>query len=130
MPRSSDQESEYGWVFDNPDVGEQFSVDHPITSGECDDATNIRPATFTERWLWDGMQSEFQKFLAQENKSATLRAERDAALVAVEGMRKALEQAERCISDIGSGKGGWAWEEVVTDIREALSSLPNAQVKR
>lgn len=33
---------------------------------------------------------------------------------------KALEEAKECIADIGSGKGGWAWEEVIDRIDAAL----------
>lgn len=34
-----------GWLFHNPDTGTEFSEGHPVESGECDDAENIRPAT-------------------------------------------------------------------------------------
>jgi hypothetical protein len=34
-----------GWLFDNPDTGTEFSENHPVRSGECEDAKNIRPAT-------------------------------------------------------------------------------------
>lgn len=54
-------EDDYGWVFDNPDAGEQYSFNHPTDSGECDDASNIRKATFTEKWVYDAFQEEFQK---------------------------------------------------------------------
>lgn len=33
-----------GWLFDNEDVGREFSEDHPVESGEVPDATNIVPA--------------------------------------------------------------------------------------
>jgi hypothetical protein len=33
-----------GWLFDNEDVGREFSEDHPIESGEVPDATNVVPA--------------------------------------------------------------------------------------
>lgn len=35
--------------------------------------------------------------------------------------RKALETSRSCIEDIGSGKGGWAWEEVLQEIDTALT---------
>lgn len=37
-------------------------------------------------------------------------------------MREVLEQAKKCIRDLGEGKGGWAWEEVIQDIDAALSA--------
>lgn len=79
------------------------------------------------------------------NERATLLAERDAALVAVDGMRKALEEADGCfeaalaegwLDAIASGE-----IETIRDIwnrrlaytralfPSALSSLPTAQVK-
>lgn len=34
-----------GWLFWNPDTGEEWASDHPIESGEVPDAQNIRSAT-------------------------------------------------------------------------------------
>jgi hypothetical protein len=34
-----------------------------------------------------------------------------------------LKEARECIEDLGSGKGGWAWEEVLDRIDQATSSL-------
>ena len=34
-----------GWLFINPDAGIEFNENHPIESGECEDAEDIRPAT-------------------------------------------------------------------------------------
>lgn len=34
-----------GWLFLNPDTGTEWSENHPVESGECDDATDITPAT-------------------------------------------------------------------------------------
>jgi hypothetical protein len=33
-----------GWLFDNEDVGREFSENHPVESGEVPDATNVVPA--------------------------------------------------------------------------------------
>lgn len=41
----SDVETSLGWIFNNPDTGREYSKQHPVTSGECDDATHIVPAT-------------------------------------------------------------------------------------
>ena len=35
----------YGWLFLNPDTGTEWSSNHPVQSGEVDDAEDIRPAT-------------------------------------------------------------------------------------
>lgn len=37
-----------GWLFFNPDTGTEWSANHPVESGEVDDAENIRPATAEE----------------------------------------------------------------------------------
>ena len=37
-----------GYLFDNPDTGTEYLPYHPIESGECQDAENIREATSTE----------------------------------------------------------------------------------
>lgn len=34
----------HGWLYFN-ETGLTWSLDHPVTSGECPDAANIRPAT-------------------------------------------------------------------------------------
>lgn len=39
------EEHSVGWLFCNPDTGDEFSVQHPIESGEVLDATDIEPAT-------------------------------------------------------------------------------------
>lgn len=36
-----------GWLYFNEDVGTEWSEQHPIESGECPDATDIRPGTAT-----------------------------------------------------------------------------------
>lgn len=37
-------------------------------------------------------------------------------------MRDAIRQAMRCIKALGSGEGGWAWEEVLAECEQALAS--------
>ncbi len=34
-----------GWSYHNPDTGMEWTVDHPIESGQCTDATNVRRMT-------------------------------------------------------------------------------------
>ncbi|TGV26372.1 hypothetical protein [Mesorhizobium sp. M4B.F.Ca.ET.143.01.1.1] len=50
-----------GWVFWNPDSGEEYSPNHPVESGECEDAEKIRNATAQEDLLWQSMQNEFAR---------------------------------------------------------------------
>jgi hypothetical protein len=50
----------FGWVFWNPDSGEEYSLNHPIESGECPDAERIRSSTSQEDVLYEAMQGHFQ----------------------------------------------------------------------
>lgn len=59
-----------GWVFWNPDTGEEYSQNHPIESGECDDAEHIRKSTRQEDALWAGMQEQFKRANALASPSA------------------------------------------------------------
>ncbi len=34
-------------------------------------------------------------------------------LADIERMRAALREGAKCLEDVASGKGGWAWEEVI-----------------
>ena len=38
-------EDHFGYLFHNPDTGEEWSENHPVESGEVEDAENVRPAT-------------------------------------------------------------------------------------
>lgn len=40
-----------GYVFLNPDTGVEYSLNHPVESGECEDAQDIRPSTDFEDHL-------------------------------------------------------------------------------
>ncbi len=50
-----------GWVYFNPDTGEEYAPNHPIESGECCDAVDIRASTPQEDHLWAALQREWQK---------------------------------------------------------------------
>lgn len=63
---------EYGFVYHNPDTGEEYSQNHPIESGEVPDAMDVRPATSQEQFLY-GLWN------AAEARIAELEKERDEA---------------------------------------------------
>ena len=50
-----------GWVYFNPDCGEEYSRNHPINSGEVPAATHIRPATEMEDVLDKSVQNWFRR---------------------------------------------------------------------
>jgi hypothetical protein len=39
-----------------------------------------------------------------------------------ERLRAALQECADCLEDVASGKGGWAWEEVLDNARAALDA--------
>ncbi len=57
-----------GWLFFNPDTGTELSENHPVRSGECDDAEDIRPAT--KRALRDELVSAWRA-LAEAERDVT-----------------------------------------------------------
>lgn len=50
-------EAPHGYVYFNPDTGMEFSTNHPVESGEVDDAEDIRPATEFEAGLVGSVQT-------------------------------------------------------------------------
>lgn len=62
-----------GWVYFNEDSGEEYGENHPVESGECPDATDIRRSTGQEDHLWSQMQEEFTRATAAEAENAKLR---------------------------------------------------------
>jgi hypothetical protein len=44
-------------------------------------------------------------------------------------LRETLKEAHDCIVDLGSGKDGWAWEEVCDRIIRAMDALQDAATK-
>lgn len=58
-----------GWVYHNPDAGEEYSDQHPVESSEVPDATDIRRSTLQEDHLW----SEWQKHSAPTDEVERLR---------------------------------------------------------
>ena len=41
----------------------------------------------------------------------------------IKELEATLKEARDCIEDLGSGKGGWAWEEVLDRIEQALAAV-------
>lgn len=62
-----------GFVYFNEDSGCEYSVNHPIESGECPDASDIRRSTPQEDHLNAALQSEFTRATAAEAREASLR---------------------------------------------------------
>jgi len=64
-----------GWVYWNPDAGEEYADNHPVRSGECVDAERIRQSTPQEDVLWRAMQEQFSRAEALAAKPTTLEEE-------------------------------------------------------
>lgn len=59
-----------GFVYWNPDAGQEYAPNHPIDSGECVDAEHIRPSSLQEDTLWQAFQGEFERAHALETALA------------------------------------------------------------
>lgn len=59
---------------------------------------------------------------AERTRRVKAEHERDQAQADAAVMREALEEVTTCLEDVASGKGGWAWEEVLDSARTLLST--------
>lgn len=87
-------DSTVGWLYDNEDVGREFSTNHPVESGEVPDATNITPATapvllneMTQAWQ---MLSEIHKAKRELETELNCRRTSYGILLSVQGFREWL----------------------------------------
>lgn len=62
-----------GWLYFNEDTGTEYSADHPVISGECPDAQDIKPAT-NENLLHE-LLSSWKAWAEDRQEIADLRAE-------------------------------------------------------
>jgi ribosomal protein S27AE len=76
-----------GWVFWNPDSGEEYYPDHPVESGICDDAERVRKSTVQEDVLWLAVQENFARAEAAEARVKDLEAAFDIAVTDQELVR-------------------------------------------
>lgn len=88
---SAEKAGVVGWLFLNPDSGYEFSPNHPVESGECEDAENIRPAT--AKALLDELLSAWDA--AHEFEGQLDQIARESA-----SQRKALIDAEDALASI------------------------------
>ena len=82
--RCAQSEAGTGWVFWNPDAGEEYAPNHPVESGECCDAQRMRPSTPQEDVLWQAFQGEFERAHALETAFPASEAQGEAAAVLAE----------------------------------------------
>lgn len=73
-----------GWVFWNPDSGEEYAPNHPVESGECTDAESVRKSTPQEDTLYLAFQNEFAR---AEHLTNILREIEASASTAIAGSR-------------------------------------------
>ena len=70
------------WLFHNPDSGTEMSVDHPVRSGECPDAENIRPASKASlaeelKMAWEAWAEDRARIAELEAQLDNVRSQRD-----------------------------------------------------
>lgn len=121
-----------GWVFWNPDSGEEYYTDHPVESGVCNDAERIRRSTLQEDALYRGMQEWFDK----ANTAPTLPSSPEHGVKELEWPPKIGSKVDitfEVMNYASSGEPGWitlaageklvAWEyHRRTELRSALTS--------
>lgn len=114
-----------GYVFDNPDTGEEYAKDHPRNSGECDDATDIRKSTKQEDLLHREFQVQYLRADAAE--AALAKAREDCAKIADEHKtRYAAELKTTPILEIEPHRLGRLSGHITAsgDIAKKIRSLP------
>lgn len=80
----------HGWLYFNEDAGLEWSLQHPVSSGECPDAESVRPAT-AEAAVAEMMSA--WKALMEQDEHIT--AERDAARAEAARLGELVEAAYR-----------------------------------
>ncbi len=81
-----------GWVYWNPDSGEEYHPDHPVEAGQCEDAERIRRSTRQEDTLWTALQAEAAPRMAELSKQA-MRAHSPSPGVEKTGERESVKMA-------------------------------------
>lgn len=73
-----DAQVQDGWLYHCPDSGLEWSEDHPHESGQCTDATDVRPATVENLKAqlldsWEAWAEDRERADAQAQENAKLR---------------------------------------------------------
>lgn len=104
-----------GYLFDNPDTGTEYLPYHPIESGECQYAENVRKATNHE--LLSELNAAWTGWKEDRDEKAKIFAN----VAALEARIKVLEAAaENLVIAIGMG---WDLEGVINAARAALTRV-------
>jgi hypothetical protein len=113
-----------GWVFWNPDSGEEYAPNHPIKSGEAPDAERIRRSTAQEDVLWQAFQAEAERAHAL-SKPISDSLEEIAALIARGVMSDSLgHPVEECSAD------SMGAQMIREGIRRYAASMPSTDQER
>lgn len=75
----ADAQAQDGWLYHCPDSGLEWSEDHPHESGQCTDATDVRPATVENLKAqlldsWEAWAEDRERADAQAQEIARLKA--------------------------------------------------------
>lgn len=107
-----------GYLFDNPDTGTEYLPHHPIESGECQHAKNIRKATAVE--LLATLHDAWEGWEADRDEKKRISANVAALETEIAELKKALRHVTWTASEYGLGKIGH--ESAVNRARAALGS--------
>ena len=118
-----------GWLYLNPDTGIEFSVQHPIKSGEVEDAENVRPATAKNlvSLLLDAWSEKDRLESVEANLIRELTALR-ARVAELEGALRPFAAAMKWISDEMDDDYTADWTQFIPygDYRRAAAALKGA----
>jgi hypothetical protein len=109
-PAEATREPQLGWLFFNEDTGTEWSESHPVRSGECPDAKDIKPATLQNlkdelfvAWQgWEEARREEPKQTAEPSREPQPDGQVREALGAADWCGKQAEYCERAAATLTS----------------------------
>lgn len=90
-----------GYVYHNPDIGFEYSRTHPVESGECSDALDIRSSTIMEDLFDEHVQELFTKLNVKGAEGSAERAIKNLRMIAANDGNADQETAKRALFIIG-----------------------------
>ncbi|MFT9347715.1 MAG: hypothetical protein ABF562_03265 [Gluconobacter japonicus] len=93
-----------GYLFDNPDTGTEYLPYHPIESGECQYAENIRKATNSE--LLSELNAAWTGWKEDREEKGRISANVAALEARVKVLEEALTEAASALEQVKDGERG------------------------
>lgn len=110
-----------GWLYFNEDTGTEYSADHPVISGECPDAQDIKPAT-NENLLHE-LLSSWKAWAEDRQEIADLRDEIATKPVDVAAVREQCAQIAKSWEETAINLGQHVEASIANDIKLSIRAL-------